>query len=229
MLLCYHRGMIFGLDLLNIITGAGVIGIAIVIFSETGLLVGFFLPGDSLLVTAGLLTHQKALDINIHALVLIVFIAALLGNNTGYLFGRRIGRRLFERKDSLIFHKSNLQKAEGFYQKYGNGAVALACFVPFARTFVPILAGVSKMPHKAFLIFNTLGIFAWTAGITYLGFYAGGFLESRGINVDLYLLPFIGLVVLVSALPPLYHVFKDRQTRAHMKKTLKKRFSKKSK
>lgn len=221
--------MIPGLSLFEFITWAGVIGVALVIFAETGLLIGFLLPGDSLLLTAGLLAHQKVLDIDIHLLVFILFVAATLGNNTGYLIGKHIGRRLFNRKDSLIFHKSNLEKAELFYKKYGNRAVILACFVPFARTFVPLLAGISKMKHSTFIIFNTIGILLWAVGLTYVGYYAGAWLESKGIDVDKYLLLFIAGVILLSALPPLYHIFKDkdrRQATAHaIKHTLRRKKS----
>src|SRR3990167_7850890 len=169
--------MIPGMDIVDFITWASVIGVLIVVFAETGLLVGFFLPGDSLLLTAGLLTHQGVLDINIHVFVILLFIAAFLGNNTGYLFGRHVGRRLFQRKESPIFHKANLEKAEEFYEKYGSRAVILACFVPFARTFVPILSGITKMPHIRFMLFNTVGILFWAVGLTYLGYYAGAWLE----------------------------------------------------
>lgn len=215
------------MSILDFITWAGVFGVAIVIFAETGLLVGFLLPGDSLLLTAGLLTHQRVLDINIHLFVSILFIAALAGNNTGYFFGKHVGRKLFKREDSLIFKQSNLDKAEIFYEKYGNKAVILACFVPFARTFVPLLAGISKMKHSTFLFFNTIGILLWAVGLTYLGYYAGAWLEHRGIDVDHYLLPFIAFIVLISALPPLYHILKDEGRRQDIKTTVKKRLKKK--
>ncbi len=220
--------MIPGFDLLSFITWAGVVGVLLVVFAETGLLVGFFLPGDSLLITAGLLTHQGALDINIHLFVFLLFLAALAGNNTGYLIGKQAGRRLFQRQDSLIFHKSNLEKAEVFYKKHGSKAVILACFVPFARTFVPILAGVSKMKHSTFVLFNSVGILLWAVGLTYLGYYAGAYLEKRGIDVDKYLLLFIGAIILISALPPLYHIFKDKNRRQDIHAAVKNKLKKKA-
>lgn len=215
--------MIPGMDIVDFVSWAGVIGVAFVIFAETGLLAGFFLPGDSLLITAGLLTHQKVLNIDIHLFVLVLFLAALLGNNTGYLFGKHVGRRLFLRKDSLIFHKANLQKAEAFYEKYGSRSVILACFVPFARTFVPVLAGITKMFQVRFAAFNTVGILLWAVGLTYLGYYAGGWLESHGVNVDAYLLPFIALIILISAAPPLYHILKDSDRREVIKQTIRRK------
>lgn len=223
--------MIPGMDLVDFVSWAGVIGVAFVIFAESGLLAGFFLPGDSLLITAGLLTHQKVLNIDIHLFVIILFVAALLGNNTGYLFGKHVGRRLFQRRESPIFHKSNLEKAEAFYEKYGSRSVILACFVPFARTFVPILSGITKMSHASFAIFNTIGILLWAVGLTYLGYYAGAWLESHGVNVDHYLLPFIALIVLISVAPPLFHILKDKDRRKAIAQTVKqtgqKKFGKK--
>lgn len=213
--------MINFLDPVQIITTFSVLGVLLVVFAETGLLVGFFLPGDSLLITAGLLTHQKVLDINIHLFVVLLFIAAFLGNNTGYLFGKHVGRKLFQREDSPIFHKDNLIKAEGFYKKYGSRSVILACFVPFARTFVPIISGITKMNHAKFMAFNTIGILLWAVGLTYLGYYAGAWLESRGIDVDHYLLPFIALIILFSVLPGIYHILKDANRREAAKKTIK--------
>lgn len=213
--------MIPGMDIVDFITWASVFGVLLVVFAETGLLVGFFLPGDSLLLTAGLLTHQGVLDINIHVFVILLFIAAFLGNNTGYLFGRHVGRRLFHRKESPIFHKANLDKAEEFYEKYGSRAVILACFVPFARTFVPILSGITKMPHAKFMAFNTVGILLWAVGLTYLGYYAGAWLETKGVDVDTYLLPFIALIILVSAIPPLYHILKDKERRKAVAATIR--------
>ncbi len=221
--------MIPGMDLVDFITWAGVLGVAICVFAETGLLVGFLLPGDSLLITAGLLTHQKVLDIDIHIFVIILFVAAFLGNNTGYLFGKHVGRKLFNRKDSPIFHKSNLEKAEVFYEKYGSRSVILACFVPFARTFVPILSGITKMSHARFMAFNTIGILLWAVGLTYLGYYAGAWLESKGVNVDAYLLPFIALIILISAAPPLFHILRNKERRQAVKETIKQTASRKKK
>ena len=219
--------MIPGISIFDFITWAGVLGVAVVIFAETGLLVGFLLPGDSLLITAGLLAHQGVLDININTLVIILFVAALIGNQTGYIFGKHVGRRLFKRHNSLIFHQQNLLKAEAFYEKYGNKAVVIACFVPFARTFVPILAGVGKMTHRTFTVFNTIGILVWSVGFTYLGYYAGAWLESKGIDVDHYLLIFIAVVVVLSALAPIIHIMRDKDLRQSVatsaKKTLKRR------
>lgn len=219
--------MIPGVDLLDFITWAGVLGVALVVYAESGLLIGFFLPGDSLLLMTGLLAQREVLDINIHLLVYILFTAAVLGDSTGYLFGKKVGRRLFKRKDSLIFHKNNLLKAEAFYKKYGAAAIVLARFVPFARTFAPILAGVSHMPYRTFLKFNILGALLWAAGLTYLGYYAGAWLESIGVDIDKYLLLVIAVVVLISLSPAMFHLFKDEDRRRNIKTRVKKHFTKK--
>src|SRR5690348_12477150 len=118
--------MLFGANLTDVIHAIGVIGIAAIIFAESGMMVGFFLPGDTLLFTAGFLAQQVTLGININLLVLILFAAAVLGDNIGYFFGHKVGRRLFRKPDSVLFHKDNLQKAENFYQKYGAATVILA-------------------------------------------------------------------------------------------------------
>lgn len=213
--------MIPGMSVLDFITWAGVFGVAFVVFAETGLLFGFFLPGDSLLFTAGVLTHQKVLDIDIHLFVAILFVAAFLGNNTGYLFGKHVGRKLFQKEDSPIFQKKNLKAAEAFYEKYGPASVILACFTPVARTFVPMLAGISHMNHIKFAAYNTVGILLWAVGITYLGYYSGAWLESRGIEIDHYLLPFIAVIILLSVLPGIVHILRDAERRDTAKKTVR--------
>ena len=129
----------YGLEAL--ITLVSVPGIAAIIFAESGLLIGFFLPGDSLLFTAGFLVQADIIKFNIHAMVIILFLAAVLGDNVGYTFGRKFGRKLFERKNSVLFHSDNLKRAEAFYEKHGPKTIVIARFVPVVRTFAPIAAG----------------------------------------------------------------------------------------
>ncbi len=169
---------------INFITGFGVLAILFVIFAETGLLVGFIFPGDSLLFTAGFLVQQGVLPINIHSFVVLLFVAAVLGESTGYIFGRKVGRKLFERENSRFFKKDYLIRSELFYQKHGAITIVLACFIPFVRTFVPIVAGISHMDYRKFIPFNLLGAALWTGSFTYLGYYAGAVLRSWGINVE---------------------------------------------
>ncbi len=207
--------------LIDWITSLGVIAVAAVIFAESGLLIGFFLPGDSLLFTAGFLTQQGVLAINIHLLVGILFVPAALGDSVGYTFGRKVGRRLFKRKDSLLFHQDNLIRAENFYEKHGAVTIVIARFIPVIRTFAPIVAGIGKMRYRQFVAYNVIGAFLWAVGLTYLGYYVGAWFESRGINIDSYLLPIIALIVLLSILPPVIHVLRDPNSRAQLQKAMK--------
>jgi membrane-associated protein len=192
-----------------LITLVSIPGIAAIIFAESGLLVGFFLPGDSLLFTAGFLVQTGIIKFNIHALVLILFIAAVLGDNVGYAFGKKLGRRLFDRKDSILFHSKNLERAEQFYEKHGPKTIVIARFVPVVRTFAPIVAGISNMHYRTFLVYNMIGGFFWAVGLTYLGYLAGGAIERYGINIEYVILG----IIFISVAPPLLHVLREPATR----------------
>ncbi len=192
---------------------AAVLIIAIIIFAESGLLIGFFLPGDSLLFTAGFLVFSGVLQFDIHLLVAVVFLAAVLGDGVGYIFGKRIGRKIFNRPNSFLFKHENLQKAEDFYEKHGPLTVVLARFTPIVRTFAPIVAGVGKMSYKTFLIYNIIGALLWAVGLTYAGYYAGAGLHRLGIEIDTVILPIIVLIVFISILPPAIHILKDEKQR----------------
>ncbi len=199
--------------LINFITGFGIFAIIFVIYAESGLLIGFLFPGDSLLFTAGFLFQQGllpgAIPISIHIFAFLLFVAASLGQSTGYIFGKKVGRKLFDKENSRFFRKENLVRTEEFYDKYGPIAIVLACFVPIVRTFVPIVAGISKMNYKQFLPFNIIGAFVWTYSFTYLGFYAGKVLHSMGINVEIAAL----IIIFLSVSPMLYHALKDGKRR----------------
>lgn len=195
---------------------AAVLVMMAIIFAESGLLIGFFLPGDSILFTAGFLVHAEILSFNIHLLVLLLFVAAVLGDSVGYMFGRRVGHRIFNRPNSKIFKQENIAKAEEFYQKHGSKTVVIARFIPIVRTFAPIVAGVGKMHYRTFLIFNIIGALLWAVGLTYAGYYIGAGLEKLGIHVDTILLPIIAIIVLISILPPAIHILKDSDRRTVM-------------
>lgn len=212
--------MLFGFELTEVIRAIGVLGIAAIVFAESGLLIGFFLPGDTLLFTAGFLAHQGVLGANVHLMVLILFVAAVLGDNVGYWFGYKVGRRLFKKPDSILFHQDNLRRAERFYEKYGPLTIIIARFTPVVRTFAPIVAGVGNMGYKRFMIYNLAGGLLWTAGITYLGYFGGAFLEANGINVEALVVPVIVLAVLVSAGSPLIHILKDSKSRGMLLRKL---------
>jgi membrane-associated protein len=178
-----------------------------IVFAESGLLVGFFLPGDSLLFTAGFLASQGHL--NIVLLVVGCVIAAVAGDQVGYATGRRFGRRLFEREDSRFFHKQNLRRAEAFYEKHGGKALILARFVPVVRTFTPIVAGISAMEYRRFVTYNVVGGVLWAVGIPIGGYILGSLIPS----VDRYLLPIIGAIVLISVLPGAWHLLMEQRHR----------------
>lgn len=205
----------YGLEAL--ITLVSVPGIAAIIFAESGLLIGFFLPGDSLLFTAGFLVQTGIIKFNIHLLVAILFIAAVLGDNVGYSFGRKFGRKLFERKNSVLFHSENLQRAEAFYQKHGPKTIVIARFVPVVRTFAPIVAGISHMHYRTFVIYNMVGGFLWAVGLTYLGYLAGNVIERYGINIEYVILG----IIFISVAPPLVHVLREKSTRDSIRKSVR--------
>ena len=205
--------MIPGVDLIEFIKWASIIGVALVVFAESGLLIGFFLPGDSLLFTTGFLISAGFLNINIHLAVLIVFIAAVLGDSVGYTFGRKLGPRLFRKQDARLFKQEYIKQAQTFYEKHGAKTIIIARFIPIVRTFAPIVAGASKMEYRRFLSFNIIGALLWAAGVTYAGFLLGGVFEHFGIEIDTVLLPIIALIILASVLPPALHILKDKKNR----------------
>lgn len=206
--------------LLNLVTKFGPIAVLAVIYAESGLLIGFFFPGDSLLFTSGFLVQQGIFSINIHIFVLLLWIAAILGETTGYIFGRKIGRKLFERENTRLFKKERLIAAENFYKKYGSLTIVLAVFIPIVRTFAPIVAGVSKMPYRLFIPFNILGTFLWTFGFTYLGYFAGDMLHKAGINVEVAAL----IIIALSISPMIYHALKEPENRQKLLLATKRQF-----
>ena len=193
------------LDPQKIITAFGLIGIIAIIFAETGLLIGFFLPGDSLLFTAGFLASQNLLPI--YFLLIGTFIAAVVGDNVGYWFGKKTGPGLFSKEDSRFFKKKYVEKARTFYEKHGKKTIILARFMPIIRTFAPILAGVANMNYRVFIIYNVIGGFIWTIGLTLLGYFLGRTIP----NVDRFLLPIIIFIILSSFLPGLIHVLRGKK------------------
>jgi len=187
--------MLPGVNLSEFVVTIGYIGLFVVIFAETGLFLGFFLPGDSLLFVAGLLASGGALSLS--ALLALVFVAAILGNIVGYAFGLRVGASLFKREESILFKKSHVQKAEDFFNRYGAKTIVLARFMPIVRTFAPILAGVGRMNFREFFFYNVIGGFLWSFGLLLAGFFLG-----RAVpDIDRYILPIVGAIVILSFLP----------------------------
>lgn len=198
------------MNLLNpetIIRSVGYAGVITIVFAENGLLVGFFLPGDSLLFTAGFLASQHFLDIL--PLTVLVFIASVLGTQVGYFFGFLYGPRVFNRPNSRFFKKENADKAQAFYEKHGTKTIVFARFIPIIRTFAPIVAGIAKMDWKKFLTFNVVGGAVWTVGLTLGGYWLG----SKVPNVDKYILPIIAAIIILSVMPGVYHMLKETERR----------------
>ena len=185
-------------DIVQLIEWGGLVGITSIVFAECGLFFGFFLPGDSLLFTAGFLAAQELLPI--WSLLVILPIAAILGELVGYLFGKQVGERLFTRTESRFFHPDHVTRAHEFFLRHGNKAIFLARFIPIIRTFVPIVAGVAHMPFRAFMIYNIAGALAWAGGITALGYLLG----TSVPNAEQYLHVIIIAIIVVSFLPALW-------------------------
>ncbi|MEV4331536.1 VTT domain-containing protein [Streptomyces sp. NPDC049597] len=179
-----------------LITTFGLIGVLVIVFAESGLLIGFFLPGDSLLFTTGLLVTTDVIKQPLWVVCTLVVLAAILGDQVGYLFGRKVGPALFKRPDSRLFKQENVEKAHDFFEKYGPKSLVLARFVPIVRTFTPIIAGVSRMNYRSFITFNIIGGVLWGAGVTLLG-AALGKVEFVHKNIEAILI----LIVLISVLP----------------------------
>lgn len=182
----------------------GLIGIFAIVFIETGFFIGFFLPGDSLLFTAGLLASQDYLPIA--GLLIGVCVAAILGDNVGYFFGKRVGPALFTKDDSLFFNRKNVARAQHFYERYGARTIILARFIPIVRTFAPIVAGIGNMDYRTFLRNNILGGLLWGVSLIGLGYGFGSIIPDP----DRYLLPAIGVIIILSTLPALREIFKKR-------------------
>ena len=195
------------IDPQHLIQSFGYVGLFVIIFAESCFL--FFLPGDSLLFTAGFLAYKGLL--NIWIIMLGTFICAVLGNNVGYMVGARFGRRLFQREHSWFFQKKHLIKAQQFYQKQGKKTLVLARFMPVVRTFAPLVAGIGSMNYRSFLKYNLIGGFIWTFGLILLGYGLGYFL-GKVIDVDKFLLPIIVLIIIVSMIPSVIHFIQENKS-----------------
>ena len=214
-------------SLIHAITGLGIAAVLLVVYAESCLLIGFVLPGDSLLFTAGYMVNQEILrlfgqPLNIHLFVAAIALMAILGDSTGYAFGHKVGRKLFLKPNSRFFKKKYLEQAEQFYQKHGSLTIVLARFVPIVRTFAPIVAGASKMHYNTFLLFNIVGGALWAAIFTYLGYFAGEILTRAGVNIEVAAI----IIILISVAPMVIHALKQQSTRDKLKYQLSVLFSK---
>ncbi len=199
----------------QLIHSVGYIGIFAIIFAESGLLVGFFLPGDSLLFAAGLLAAKGIL--NIWLVTPVMFVAAVLGVNAGYYLGAHFGERMFAKHDALIFNPKHLETSRKFYEKHGGKTVILARFTPVVRSMAPLLAGIGNMRFRRFMIFNIIGAALWVSSVTLVGYFFGNAVP----NVERYLVLFILIVMLASFVPPLLHIWRDEAQRAALMQRLR--------
>jgi membrane-associated protein len=194
-------------DVTHILQTGGLLVLFLIIFAESGMMVGFLFPGDTLLFSAGILAAAGKLSLP--EVLVIIAAAAILGDNIGYLIGKHLGPRLFK-KDSVVFRHDYIMRAEKFYEKYGSKTMLVAHFVPIVRTFAPVTAGAGKMNHKQFIAFDAIGCIAWTLAVTLVGFYLG----SRVPGVEKLIEPILIGIILVFLLPTLYHASRDPKIRA---------------
>lgn len=210
-------------DVNNIIQSGGIILVSIIVFAESGLLVGFFLPGDTLLFAAGLAASQG--EVSLPILIIAIVAAAIIGDNVGYSFGKKAGPRIFQKKDGIIFRHEYLEQAEKFYEKHGGKTIILARFVPMVRTFAPVVAGAGKMPRERFMAFNVVGGILWGAGMPLLGYLVGDSIPHLDKYIEVVI---IGVVVASFGLA-LLHILKDKKTRQKLLLLMKNKLGKSSK
>lgn len=194
-------------DVRGIIAWGGYVGLTAIIFAETGLLIGFFLPGDSLLVTAGLLAATTGV-FNVWWLGLLLMAASILGNTAGYAIGKATGPRLFSREDSLLFNKKHLYRAHEFYERHGGKTVIIARFMPIVRTFVPVVAGMGQMGYRRYTIYNVIGGIGWIWSMLLIGYFLGTYIPG----VDQHIESLIIIVVFLSLLPGIIGWLKAKQS-----------------
>lgn len=196
------------LDPATLIAWAGYVGLTAIIFTETGLLFGFFLPGDSLLVTAGLFASQGQLDV--YKLGALLTVAAIVGDSVGYAIGKATGPRIFSKPDSLLFNKKHLVRAEQFYEKHGGKTIIIARFMPIIRTFAPVVAGVGRMEYRRFITYNVIGGVLWVWSMLFTGYVLGRYIPG----VDRHIEKVILVVIFLSILPGIISWLRERRKAA---------------
>jgi membrane-associated protein len=196
-------------NLPELVQWAGLFGLAAIVFSETGLLIGVFLPGDSLLVTAGLLAARGYL--NVYALAPVLTVAAICGNSVGYFIGRATGPRIFNRENSLFFNKKHAIRAHEFYEKYGRKTIVLAQFMPIIRTFAPVVAGVGGMKFRTFITFNIMGAVLWIWSMVAIGYFLGSYIPGIDRHIEIV----VAVVVFISLLPGLISWYRGRRAKRY--------------
>jgi membrane-associated protein len=203
-------------DVAHLIQTGGLVLIGLIIFAESGMMVGFFFPGDTLLFSAGILAAGGKLPLA--GALAVIAVAAIIGDNVGYQIGKSLGPRLFRKKDSAIFRKEHIERAERFYEAYGSKTMLVAHFVPVVRSFVPVTAGAGRMHRLRYMLFDAIGDIAWTLVITLLGYYVG----SRIPGIEKYIDPVLVAIVIIFLAPTLWHLLRDPKIRAALAKKIRK-------
>ena len=211
----FHHLALGGLDFTKLVQSGGLFVLALIIFAESGMMVGFFFPGDTLLFSAGILAAAGQLPLI--PTIAVIAGAAILGDNIGYHIGKHLGPKLFKKDDGLIFRHDYIMKAEKFYEKYGSKTMLLAHFIPIVRTFAPVTAGAGKMNYRQFVIYDAIGDIAWAVSITLLGYFIG----SKIPGIEKMIEPVLVLIILASVGPTLYHMLKDPKYRTALANKLK--------
>ncbi len=206
------------IDPSSIIQSGGLILIGLVVFLESGMLIGFFLPGDTLLLSAGVIAAQGQLPII--PTIAVIAVAAIVGDNTGYLLGRFMGKRLFHKKDGILFRQEYVTRAEAFFEKYGLKVMLISHYIPIVRSFAPLVAGVGRMNRGKFFIYDAIGDISWATVITMLGYWFG----SKIPDLDKYILPTILAATIFTTAPMFWHVFGDREARDKLFAAIKRLF-----
>ena len=198
-----------GFDIEAIIKTAGYVGLFLIVFAETGLLIGFFLPGDTLLLSAGLLIQQDKVGLELWVLIPLLVAAAIIGDAVGYQVGKHTGPRIFRKEDSRLFHRDHLLRAQNFYDRHGGKTIVLARFLAFIRTFAPTVAGAAKMPYSNFASYNVVGAALWVPSMTLTGYYFGKAIPAN--SIDLFFIGLVVLMVAASTAPALFHLWRERR------------------
>lgn len=198
----------------EIVRWGGYIGLFLIVFSETGLLIGFFLPGDSMLVTAGLLISSGKVPLDIVWLCLLLSVAAICGNTSGYWIGARAGKALYNRPQSRLFRRDHLLKTREFYERYGGITIMVACFMPFARTFAPVVAGIAEMKYRRFIVFNIAGAVVWINSMLLIGYYLGRAIPGIERHIELLIAAIVLISVSPIAVKYLQHKMQQKKSRS---------------
>lgn len=204
-------------DIDRILQSGGIVAVGLIVFAESGLLIGFFLPGDTLLFAAGVFAGQGKLSLG--WLLPTIIIAAIAGYQVGYIIGEKAGPKFFKRKEGLLFNKEYVERSEKFFEKHGGKAIILARFIAIVRTLVSVVAGISRMDKRKYFAYNVIGAVLWGTSVTMMGFWLGNAIP----NIDNYILPAVAVAIAITVAGPLFHALRHPKTRAQIKDQLRRK------